>query len=89
MAPAHIRVKSLIVICSRHHVKPIPYHIITGGTHPVAQTRVRQQFVDPGRRDAAELTLFRSLGLAVEDLAAAECAVAAATSGGLGTEVEL
>lgn len=43
----------------------------------------------PGRQDAAELTLFRSLGLAVEDLAAAETAVAAAAARGLGTEVEL
>jgi ornithine cyclodeaminase/alanine dehydrogenase-like protein (mu-crystallin family) len=43
----------------------------------------------PGRIDATELTLFRSLGLAVEDLAAAEYAVAAARRLGLGTEVEL
>jgi len=43
----------------------------------------------PGRRDADELTLFRSLGLAIEDLAAAERAVAAARAAGLGTEVEL
>jgi ornithine cyclodeaminase/alanine dehydrogenase-like protein (mu-crystallin family) len=43
----------------------------------------------PGRRDAGELTLFRSLGLAVEDLAAAQHAVAVARSRKLGTEVEL
>jgi ornithine cyclodeaminase/alanine dehydrogenase-like protein (mu-crystallin family) len=43
----------------------------------------------PGRRDAAELTLFRSLGLAVEDLAAAQLAVTTATEQGMGTEVEL
>jgi ornithine cyclodeaminase/alanine dehydrogenase-like protein (mu-crystallin family) len=43
----------------------------------------------PGRRDEAELTLFRSLGLAVEDLAAAELAVARARARGLGTKVEL
>jgi ornithine cyclodeaminase/alanine dehydrogenase-like protein (mu-crystallin family) len=42
-----------------------------------------------GRRDAGELTLFRSLGLAIEDLAAAETAVAAAAARGIGTEVEL
>ena len=42
-----------------------------------------------GRRDPGELTLFRSLGLAIEDLAAAETAVAAATARGIGTEVEL
>ena len=32
----------------------------------------------PGRRDDGELTLFRSLGVAIEDLAAAERAVATA-----------
>jgi len=42
-----------------------------------------------GRRDDRELTLFRSLGIAVEDLAAAETAVGAARAQGLGTEVEL
>lgn len=42
-----------------------------------------------GRRDDAELTLFRSLGLGIEDLAAAQCAVAAAAEQGLGTTVEL
>ncbi|HEY2553010.1 MAG TPA: ornithine cyclodeaminase family protein [Streptosporangiaceae bacterium] len=43
----------------------------------------------PGRRDEDELTMFRSLGLAVEDLAAAQTAVATARARGLGTEVEL
>ncbi len=43
----------------------------------------------PGRRNDEELTVFRSLGLAVEDLAAAEHAVARARSRGLGAEVEL
>jgi ornithine cyclodeaminase/alanine dehydrogenase-like protein (mu-crystallin family) len=33
--------------------------------------------------------MFRSLGLAVEDLAAAQCAVAVAAQQGIGTEVEL
>jgi ornithine cyclodeaminase/alanine dehydrogenase-like protein (mu-crystallin family) len=43
----------------------------------------------PGRADADELTLFRSLGLAVEDLAAAERAIRNATRDGLGTEVKM
>jgi len=42
-----------------------------------------------GRRSNDELTVFRSLGLAVEDLAAAEYAVAAARRMGIGTEVAL
>jgi ornithine cyclodeaminase/alanine dehydrogenase-like protein (mu-crystallin family) len=41
-----------------------------------------------GRADAEELTVFKSLGLAVEDLAAAELIVAKAREEGLGTEVE-
>ncbi len=43
----------------------------------------------PGRLDPEELTVFRSLGLAVEDLAAAECAVERARRLGIGTEVAL
>jgi ornithine cyclodeaminase/alanine dehydrogenase-like protein (mu-crystallin family) len=42
-----------------------------------------------GRRGEDELTVFRSLGLGVEDLAAAECAVARARERGIGTEVTL
>jgi ornithine cyclodeaminase len=42
----------------------------------------------PGRQSDAELTLFRSLGLAIEDLAAAQLAVQNAREYGLGTEVE-
>ena len=43
----------------------------------------------PGRRDDGELTVFRSLGLAVEDLAAARFAVAGARRLGLGATVTL
>jgi ornithine cyclodeaminase/alanine dehydrogenase-like protein (mu-crystallin family) len=42
----------------------------------------------PGRQSPEELTVFRSLGLAVEDLAAAEYVVRRATETGVGTEVE-
>ena len=42
----------------------------------------------PGRQSPDELTVFRSLGLAVEDLAAAEYVVARARETGAGTEVE-
>ncbi|HXH89371.1 MAG TPA: ornithine cyclodeaminase family protein [Gaiellaceae bacterium] len=42
----------------------------------------------PGRTSDDELTLFKSLGLAVEDLAAAELVVARARAEGIGTEVE-
>jgi ornithine cyclodeaminase/alanine dehydrogenase-like protein (mu-crystallin family) len=41
----------------------------------------------PGRADGDELTVFKSLGLAVEDLAAAELIVRKAREQGLGTEV--
>jgi ornithine cyclodeaminase/alanine dehydrogenase-like protein (mu-crystallin family) len=43
----------------------------------------------PGRTDPHELTVFRSLGLAVEDLGAAERAVLRARELGIGTEVKL
>jgi ornithine cyclodeaminase len=42
----------------------------------------------PGREDEAQLTIFRSLGLAVEDLAAAEYVVQRARETGAGTEVD-
>ncbi len=42
---------------------------------------------DPGRADANELTVFKSLGLAVEDLATAELIVRKARERGIGTEV--
>ena len=42
----------------------------------------------PGRADVAELTVFKSLGLAVEDLAAAELVVQKARQQGVGVEVE-
>jgi ornithine cyclodeaminase len=41
----------------------------------------------PGRTSARELTVFKSLGLAIEDLAAAEHVVARARETGAGTEV--
>ncbi|HEY7147094.1 MAG TPA: ornithine cyclodeaminase family protein [Streptosporangiaceae bacterium] len=43
----------------------------------------------PGRQDDSELTLFRSLGLAIEDLAAAERAISEAVANGIGTQVDL
>jgi ornithine cyclodeaminase/alanine dehydrogenase-like protein (mu-crystallin family) len=63
--------------------------LITGAEHVRAELGEVLAGIAPGRRDAGELTLFRSLGLAIEDLAAAQSAVAAATARGLGTEVEL
>ncbi|MBA3475774.1 MAG: ornithine cyclodeaminase family protein [Actinobacteria bacterium] len=42
----------------------------------------------PGRADREELTVFKSLGLAVEDLAAAELIVRKARERGIGSEVE-
>jgi ornithine cyclodeaminase len=62
---------------------------ITGEEHIRAELGEVLAGSAPGRRDDGELTLFRSLGIGVEDLAAAEIAVAAAREQGLGTEVEL
>jgi ornithine cyclodeaminase/alanine dehydrogenase-like protein (mu-crystallin family) len=63
--------------------------LIDGEDHVRAELGEVLAGTAPGRRDRGELTLFRSLGLAVEDLAAAELAVAVATERGLGTEVKL
>jgi ornithine cyclodeaminase/alanine dehydrogenase-like protein (mu-crystallin family) len=62
---------------------------ITGEEHIRAELGEVLAGSAPGRRDDGELTLFRSLGIGVEDLAAAEIAVAAAREQGLGTEAEL
>jgi len=63
--------------------------LIPGDEHVRAELGEVLAGTAPGRADDSELTLFRSLGLAVEDLAAAEHAVAAARRGGFGVEVEL
>jgi ornithine cyclodeaminase/alanine dehydrogenase-like protein (mu-crystallin family) len=62
---------------------------IAGEDHVRAELGEVLAGMAPGRLDADELTVFRSLGLAVEDLAAAEHAVAAARRLGIGVEVEL
>ena len=43
----------------------------------------------PGRSSDSELTVFKSLGIAVEDLAAAEHVLRRARAEGVGTEVDL
>lgn len=63
--------------------------LIAGEEHVRAELGEVLAGTAPGRRDAAELTVFRSLGLAIEDLAAAQAAVAAARASGLGAEVDL
>jgi ornithine cyclodeaminase/alanine dehydrogenase-like protein (mu-crystallin family) len=62
---------------------------IAGEEHVRAELGEVLAGLHPGRTDAGELTLFRSLGIGVEDLAAAELTVATARRLGLGTEVEL
>jgi ornithine cyclodeaminase/alanine dehydrogenase-like protein (mu-crystallin family) len=63
--------------------------LIAGEDHVRAELGEVLAGLRPGRADDQELTLFRSLGLAVEDLAAAEVALAGARRLGRGTEVEL
>lgn len=67
----------------------LEHEAISEETHPRAELGEVIAGIRPGRRDAHELTVFRSLGIAVEDLAAAELAVATARRLGLGTEVDL
>ena len=63
--------------------------VISGEDHVKAELGEVLSGIKPGRQNNEELTVFRSLGLAVEDLAAAEHAVATARRLGIGTEVEL
>ena len=59
-----------------------------GPDHIRAELGELLEGVHPGRTADDELTLFKSLGIAVEDLAAAELVVARARERGMGTEVE-
>jgi ornithine cyclodeaminase/alanine dehydrogenase-like protein (mu-crystallin family) len=60
--------------------------LIDGASHTLGEVAAG---LHPGRTSPNEITLFRSLGLGIEDLAAAEHAVNNARKLGLGTEVEL
>lgn len=63
--------------------------LIDGASHVRAALGEVAAGLRPGRTSPREITLFRSLGLAIEDMAAAERAVHNARRLGLGTEVEL
>jgi ornithine cyclodeaminase/alanine dehydrogenase-like protein (mu-crystallin family) len=60
--------------------------LIDGKSHTLGEVAAG---LHPGRTSPHEITLFRSLGLGIEDMAAAERAVDNARRLGLGTEVEL
>ena len=60
--------------------------LIDGTSHTLGEVAAG---LHPGRTSPREITLFRSLGLGIEDLAAAEHAVENARRLGLGTELEL
>ena len=62
--------------------------LLAGSDGPAAPGGEAGTATGPGRRDAAEITIFESLGLAVEDLAAATAAYQAATRSGAGTLVD-
>jgi ornithine cyclodeaminase len=63
--------------------------VIDGASHVRATLGEVAAGLRPGRTSPQEVTLFRSLGLGIEDMAAAELAVENARELGLGTEVEL
>jgi ornithine cyclodeaminase len=62
---------------------------IAGPEHIQAELGELVVGAHPGRGTSDQLTLFRSLGLAVEDLMAAQHVVAAARARGVGVQVEL
>ena len=61
------------------------------GLDPASATEVGEVLLGraPGRRDAAEITVYKAMGHAVEDIAAAELVYAAALRANAGTRVEL
>ena len=59
-----------------------------GPDHIRAELGELLEGVHPGRQADDELTVFKSLGIAAEDLAAAELCVTRARERGIGTEVE-
>jgi ornithine cyclodeaminase/alanine dehydrogenase-like protein (mu-crystallin family) len=59
-----------------------------GPDHILAELGELLTGTHPGRRDETELTVFKSLGIAVEDLAAAVLCVERAHERGIGTEVD-
>jgi ornithine cyclodeaminase len=59
-----------------------------GPDHILAELGELLSGTHPGRRDDGEVTVFKSLGIAVEDLAAAVLCVERARERGVGTEVD-
>jgi ornithine cyclodeaminase/alanine dehydrogenase-like protein (mu-crystallin family) len=58
-------------------------------THIYAELGEIAAGLKPGRASAEEITFFKSVGVAVQDVAAASAALEAARRMGLGTEVTL
>jgi len=69
-------------------VVPIQDGLITAD-HIAAEIGEVVAGTQPGRQDADEITFFKSVGVAVQDVAAAEAALAGARRLGLGTDVAL
>lgn len=69
-------------------VLPIAEGLVTA-EHIVAELGAVAAGLAPGRETAAEVTVFKSLGMAVEDVAAARLALERAARRGLGVEAEL
>jgi ornithine cyclodeaminase len=70
-------------------IRAVSEGAIDGEDHVRAELGEVLAGLRPGRSDDRELTLFRSLGVAIEDIAAAQVAVANARAQGVGAEVEL
>jgi ornithine cyclodeaminase/alanine dehydrogenase-like protein (mu-crystallin family) len=70
------------------YLMPLAEGAISGPEHIKAELGEILVGAHPGRTSPGELTVFKSLGLAVEDLAAAEYVVRRAEAAGVGTAVE-
>ncbi|MDE2575206.1 MAG: ornithine cyclodeaminase family protein [Rhodospirillales bacterium] len=62
---------------------------LIGPDHPIAEIGEVLSGTRPGRRDRAEITLYRSLGVAAQDLAAAAFILDRAAAAGIGTVVSM
>ncbi len=89
----------IVVTATTSHDPVLRYEWITPGAHinavgAVGPEHIKAELgevligIKPGRSSADEITLFKSLGLAVEDLAAAEYVSLQAQTRGLGTWVD-
>lgn len=87
MDPALVRRARLIVDSRAAAVKESGDVIAAGADHIAGELGEVARGAVAGRQSESEVTVFKSLGLAVEDLAAADLALQRARAAGAGKEI--